>query len=50
VEADPPLDVVVGGWAVKPLDEGRIGGQQDVWDVIAQAEDLMSAFPFEKGE
>ena len=47
VEAAPPADVVVGGWDTKPADGGRIGGQQDIWDIISQAEDLMSAFPFE---
>jgi NAD(P)-dependent dehydrogenase (short-subunit alcohol dehydrogenase family) len=46
-EADPPADVSSGGWAWKPADRGRFGGQQDTWDIISQMEGLQSAFPFE---
>ena len=45
-----PPDAVVGSWAWKPFDAGRAGGNQDIWDVIAQAELLESAFPFEAGK
>ena len=50
LEEMPPPDVVAGGWGLFPLDEGRIGGQQDTWDIISQVEGLQSAFPFEAGK
>ena len=46
-EADPPANVAASSWAWKPPGEGRLSGQQDLWSIIHQIEEIQSAFPFE---